>query len=76
MSSHKNPPQKQTGNAGNPAKRKEFTAAKSGGEREALASMIQRAVGDRAMPPEVNKKLEPISGNTRVGKQNTRGVKN
>jgi hypothetical protein len=72
----KQQPQKRVGNMGNATKRKTFTDAKSGGERSELASMIQRAVGDRAMPPKVNPKLEGLHENTRVGTQNKRGVKN
>jgi hypothetical protein len=82
MATYSNPgsgsvkPAKRTGNTGNPEKRKTFTEAKSGAERGELASMIQRAVGDRAMPPKVNPKLEGLHSNTKVGTQNKRGVKN
>jgi hypothetical protein len=76
MDKVKQQPQKRVGNTGNPTKRSTFTDAKSGGERSELASMIQRAVGDRATPPHIDKRLENISPNTKVGTQNKRGVKN
>ena len=82
MATYSNPgagsvkPARRTGNTGNPDKRKTFTQAKSGGERGELASMIQRAVGDRSTQPYVDKRLESLHDNTRVGTQNKRGVKN
>lgn len=82
MATYNNPgsgsvkPAKTTGNAGNAEKRSTFTKAKSGGERQELATMIQRAVGDRNQPPYVNPKQEGLHNTTRVGSQNKRGVKN
>ena len=82
MATYSNPgsgsvkPAKRTGNTGNPDKRSTFTKAKSGGERSELASMIQRAVGDRSTQPHVDKRLESLHDNTKVGTQNKRGVKN
>lgn len=72
----KQQPQKRVGNMGNPEKRGTFTKAKSSGERSELASMIQRAVGDRSTQPYVDKRLESLHDNTKVGTQNKRGVKN
>jgi hypothetical protein len=45
-------------------KRKAFTEAKA--ERSPLADMIAKAYGARAPDDHVNKKLEPISANTKA----------
>jgi hypothetical protein len=52
-----------TGNAGMPAKRSDFKAAKE--ERAPLADAIARAFGARAQDDKVNPKLEPIASNSK-----------
>lgn len=52
-----------TGNAGRPAKRSAFGAAKEAGQ--GLADMIARAFGARAPEDHVSAKSEPISSSSR-----------
>ena len=52
-----------TGNAGTPAKRSDFSTAKTA--RAPLADMITGAFAARAQDDHVNPKLEPVSANSR-----------
>ena len=63
----------QTGNAGTPSKQKSFLEEKSSRSSRfsELANMVMDAFGKRGQPmkPSLNAAVEPVSGNTNVGKR-------
>ena len=63
----------QTGNAGTPSKQKSFLEEKSSRSSRfsQLADMVMAGLGKRGEPmkPSLNAAVEPISGNTNVGRR-------
>ena len=63
----------QTGNAGTPSKQKSFLEEKSSRSSRfsQLADMVMAGLGKRGEPmkPSLNAAVEPVSGNTNVGRR-------
>ena len=63
----------QTGNTGNPTKQKSFLEEKSSRSSRfsQLADMVMAGFGKRGEPmkPSLNAAVEPVSGNTNVGRR-------